>query len=121
MIDSSSPLELTAAREDRAAAYAAALHVYLRQKGVTTFFTQELDILDGVEPRSVNTPLATLCENLIVMRYAAQGSAFDRVLRIMKMRDSEHSRAIHEFVLETGKQLAVSTEVYKPNAGGNNS
>ena len=71
----------------------------LRVLGVTTLYT--LEVPDIMGP-SVRTPLggdlASLAENLVLLRFVELYSQLHRLISVLKVRDSQFDSSLHEYV-----------------------
>lgn len=80
--------------------YFAALMAYLRNAGVTTCFTQELNSHAGnLEPRT-GTSFSAYTDAIIALRHIEYRGELHRVLAVVKLRGSAHDRALHEFTID---------------------
>jgi circadian clock protein KaiC len=100
VIDSIAELDRTFPTRDRAPEYFAALVHYLRMRGATSYLT--LDIPKIVGPDLDLSALAVLAENLLLLRYVEYEGRLQRLMSILKMRASEHDRALQTFEIVSG-------------------
>lgn len=70
----------------------------LRVLGVTTLCTIEVPDIMGPNVRTPVGDLASLAENLILLRYVELGSQLHRLISILKVRDSQFDPSLHEYV-----------------------
>jgi circadian clock protein KaiC len=95
---------------DRMRAVSAALSERLGGLGVTTLYTLENPELVGAAHGAIRPPiddLSALSHNVIVLRAVERDGQFDRMLSIMKMRDSDYDPSIRELqITDRGLMLA---------------
>jgi circadian clock protein KaiC len=100
VIDGMHSLFRTVDFPDRMRAVSAALTEALTALGVTTFYTLEIPELLGTVPlRLPINDLSAICHNLIAVRLLERGGQIDRVLSILKMRDSDYDRSTREMTI----------------------
>ena len=116
VIDAVDDLERTLLRTDRRADYMAALHAYLRQQGVTTLVAKEIPRLATAALEVGDSPMALLCENLLVLRFVIYQATLYRVLAVVKMRDGDHDTSLREFTIARATGLTIR-EVEESAAG----
>jgi circadian clock protein KaiC len=97
VVDSMAELE-GAVAGDRLREYAAALVASLRHHQVTALLTREVNPF-GVEVDLSSLPISVLAENVLLLRYVIRRGELLRVLAVLKMRFSNHERALHEFTI----------------------
>jgi circadian clock protein KaiC len=97
VVDSLTELE-GAVAGDRLREYAAALVASLRQLQVTALLTREVNALGGNVDFS-DLPISVLAENVLLLRYALRRGELHRALAVLKMRFSDHERAMREFTI----------------------
>lgn len=71
--------------------------VALRRAGVSAVFTRDVAKYAGVELDFSDTPVASVCENLILLRYLELRGQLHRIVSVLKMRDSEYDPHMREF------------------------
>jgi circadian clock protein KaiC len=101
---------------ERMRAVAAALAEELAALGVTTLYTLETPDLIAADGASVRVPiddLSALSHNMIVIRSIERAGQFDRMLSIMKMRDSDYDRSIRELTI-TARGIAIAPRARRP-------
>ena len=94
----------------RMRAVTAALTEELAGLGVTTVYTLETPDLAGGDGAPVRVPieeLSAMSQNVIVIRSIERAGQFDRMLSIMKMRDSDYDRSIRELTI-TDRGIAIA-------------
>ena len=74
----------------------------LRGLDVTVLCTMEAPELIGPIAKAPIDKLTPVAENLILLRYVEQQAKLDRVLSIMKVRDSEFDHRLRNFEIGTG-------------------
>ena len=87
---------------ERMRAVSAALAEELGGLGVTTVYTLEtLDLVPGhgAAMRIPIDDLSAICHNIITLRLIERDGQFDRMLAIMKMRDSDYDRSVRELTI----------------------
>ncbi|HET9620021.1 MAG TPA: ATPase domain-containing protein [Kofleriaceae bacterium] len=100
VIDGMHSLFRTVDFPDRMRAVSAALAEALTAFGVTTVYTLEApDILHAGSLRVPISDLSAICQNLIAVRMVDRGDQVDRVLTVLKMRDSDHDRSVREMMI----------------------
>jgi len=55
-----------------------------------------------------NTPLSVVAENLLLLRSVEYRGALHRVFSVLKMRFSDHERAIYEYVIDPGEGIRIT-------------
>ncbi|WP_307857988.1 ATPase domain-containing protein [Actinoplanes auranticolor] len=98
VIDSLAEMVFAALEAERFPAYARSLTGLIRAAGASLLITSETTTL-GPSPEPVGGT-SFLFHNLILMRYIEQNSETGRALNIVKMRNSRHSRHLHEFDID---------------------
>jgi hypothetical protein len=63
--------------------------------------------LTAVEAATGDSPLAIVCENVIILRYVTYRTSLYRVMAVVKMRDSDHDRTVREFTIEEQTGLKI--------------
>jgi circadian clock protein KaiC len=87
---------------ERMRAVAAALAEGLTSLGVTTVYTletAELVAADGAAIRAPIDDLSAMAHNVVFCRLVERDGQFDRMLAIIKMRDSDYDRRIRELTI----------------------
>lgn len=97
VIDGLTELELSILDPVRRRAFVASLALRLRALGVTSLFTREVSKVVGTELDFNDAPVASLGENLLLLRYVELRGKMHRLLSVLKMRDSEYSSDLREF------------------------
>lgn len=94
---------------ERMRAVAAALSEQLAGLGVTTLYTLETPDLVPAGGAAITAPLtdlSALSHNVIAIRMVERLGQFDRMIAILKMRDSDYDRSIRELLItERGIKL----------------
>ncbi|MCW2504793.1 MAG: hypothetical protein JWO79_3077 [Actinomycetia bacterium] len=98
VIDSLAEMVFAARESERFPAYARSLTGLVRAAGATLVITSETTTL-GPSPEPVGG-VTFLFHNLILMRYIEQHSATGRALNIVKMRNSDHNKDVHQFDID---------------------
>lgn len=107
VIDAVDELERPLLRLDRRADYMAALHAYLRRRGVTALLLKEIPRLATAALEVGDSPLAILGDNLLVLRLVVYRAALYRVLAVVKMRDVDHDSSLREFTIARATGLTI--------------
>jgi circadian clock protein KaiC len=107
VIDSVSELERGLAAPERRTDFLAALVAYLRGRDVTTYVTTDLTTIVGTQLQFADTPLSSLAENLLLVRYAEYGGQLHRLLSVLKMRFSNYDRSLYEYTITTGRGIEL--------------
>ena len=98
-IDGLDGLRESAAYRDRFQSFVTALTVHLRSAGVTTFFSQELPLMDG-EPSVIDEMrLSAMMENIVLLRTVSVDFSLRRLISVVKMRENAHDPDVHEFTI----------------------
>jgi circadian clock protein KaiC len=108
VIDSASQLERSIGDFERNAGFLSALVGYLRQHGVTTYITLDIPTIAGPALEFAATPLSVIAENLLLMRNVEYRGELHRVFSVLKMRFSNHDRAIYEYGITPGEGIRIS-------------
>jgi circadian clock protein KaiC len=108
VVDSVAELERGIGSEERKAGFLSALVSYLRGGDVTTVLTLDIPAVVGTALDLTGTPVSVLAENLLVLRPVEYRGRLRRVLSVLKMRFSDHDRAIYEYAITAGRGLEVA-------------
>lgn len=95
-------------RQGRAQDYLVALVELLRARRVTSVLTVEINRLLGREVDFSGTPLAILGENVVLLQQTENNMRWSRTLAVLRMRSSDHSHDVHEFII-TEQGLTVTS------------
>jgi circadian clock protein KaiC len=121
VIDGMHSLFRTVDFPERMRAVSAALAETLTTLGVTTVYTLETPELIGTEHSPIRVPisdLSAMCHNLVALRWAERENRYDRLLAVLKMRDSDHDRSIRVMQI-TDHGVVVEARVRRaPERGG---
>jgi circadian clock protein KaiC len=107
VIDSATELERAIGDGERKAGFLAALVGYLRARDVTTYVTLDIPTIVGPALDLAGTPLSVVAENLLLLRSVEYRGRLHRVLSVVKMRFSDHERAIYEFEIAAGQGIRL--------------
>jgi len=111
VIDGLDNLKDTAVYPEHFSAALGALVHRLQNLGVTTLASVELPELFGSVVQIPLDGLTSVCDNILFLRQVELHSQLYRLISVMKMRGSQHSRAIREFtVSEQGIDVASTFE-----------
>ncbi|RKI51402.1 circadian clock protein KaiC [Corallococcus sp. AB049A] len=106
VLDGLTELELSILDPVRRRTFLSSLAMRLRMRGVTTVFTREVSKIVGTELDFNDAPVASLGENLLLLRYVELHGQMHRLLSVLKMRDSEYSADMREFqIQDTGVKV----------------
>ncbi len=108
VIDSAAELERGVGMPERKPGFLSALVSYLRDRQVTTYATLDIPTLAGPTLELGNTPLSVVAENLLLLRSVEYRGALHRVFSVLKMRFSDHERAIYEYVIDPGEGIRIT-------------
>jgi circadian clock protein KaiC len=108
VLDSVSSFETVIERRD-VNLFVKKLIFYLKNKNITTVFTAATDKLFGLRESSENQ-LSILTDVIILQQYSEIESKIKRVMTVLKMRGSDHSKDLKEYTITNrgivvGKQL----------------
>jgi circadian clock protein KaiC len=106
VVDTIGEMEQSIAHEQRRHNVMAALLELTRARAITAVFTRETSQIVGPELDFANSPLELLAENVVLLRYVEYGGALNRILSVLKMRDSAHDRSIRQYTID-GHRLHV--------------
>ena len=87
---------------ERMRAVTAALAEELAGLGVTTVYSLETSDLIGAEGAAIRVPiddLSAMTHNVVTLRLHERDGQFDRMIAILKMRDSDYDRTIRELTI----------------------
>ncbi|WP_437912679.1 ATPase domain-containing protein [Sorangium sp. So ce302] len=96
-LDSIAEIEQAVPDERRRRSVLTCFAEVLRTRDVTALVTREIRQVTGPELDFSDSPLASLGENLILLRYVEFRSELYRILSILKMRDTAHDRTIRQY------------------------
>jgi circadian clock protein KaiC len=99
VIDSLAEMVFAARESDRFPAYARSLAGIISAAGATLVITSETTTL-GPSPEPIGG-VTFLFHNVILLRYIEISSGTGRALNIVKMRNSDHSKDVHCFTIDT--------------------
>lgn len=106
VIDSIGGLARRCPDEDRMTGFFAALFQELRALDVTTLAVWETADMVGTPSRAPAPSIASIMDNLLLMRFQERGAELKRVLSVLKVRDSSYDATAQEFVIsDTGMHL----------------
>jgi circadian clock protein KaiC len=107
VIDSAGDLQRAISDPSRTEGFFSALVSFLRSRGTTTYMSLEIGTIAGSELSFAETPLSIVAENLLLLRNVEYRGQLHRVCSVLKMRFSDHDRAIHEYVVLQGKGIDI--------------
>lgn len=97
VLDSLAELVFAARESERFPAYARTLLGLIRAAGATVVVTSETTTLGPMtEPTG---GLSFLFHNVVFLRYIEQESEIRRAIGVIKMRDSNHEKGLHQYVI----------------------
>lgn len=102
VIDSVAEIEHVLADDRRRRSVLVSLAELLRARDITAIVTREMSQKAGPELELSESPLASLGENLILLRYVEFRGELFRILSILKMRDTAHDRSIRQYEIGRG-------------------
>jgi circadian clock protein KaiC len=97
VVDAIDELERTLTERDRLSQFLTALTVRLRTEGVSSVFIKKISKVTGPELDFSNTPISTVTENLLLLRFVELRGQMHRLLSILNVRDSAFDRELREF------------------------
>lgn len=103
VIDSVAELEFAARDPDRFDDFLASLVGFLRGHEVTTLMTRELTQLFGSELSIASRGLSYIVDNIVLLRYVELAAEIHRAIAVLKIRGSDHDKALRELVLADGR------------------
>ncbi len=97
-----------------------ALTSQLRELGATTLCTAEVPELVGPVSRPPLSRLTPIAENLIMLRNVEENGSLERVISVMKVRDSTFDTKLRRFAIEPGgfKLVDAAHETEESTAPG---
>ena len=99
LVDALTDVERRIPGQGRPADFVAALTGALRAAGVTALFNAELSTLVGPELRIPLPAVSVALDALVLLRYFEQGSRLQRLVSVLKMRESAFDPTIRELVI----------------------
>lgn len=106
VVDGLTELELSIADPERRRTFLAAFTLRLRLAGVTTLFTREVPKVVGSELDFSDAPVASVGENVLLLRFVELRGRVHRILSILKMRDSKYDSEVREFeIADSGMRV----------------
>ncbi|AKQ67117.1 Circadian clock protein KaiC [Myxococcus hansupus] len=109
VLDGLTMLEQSIVEPERRPLFLAALAERLRRLGVTTLYTREVSKIAGTELDFSDAPVATLGENLLLLRYVELRGRIHRILSVLKMRDSAYDNDLREFQIADAGVKVLAT------------
>ena len=107
VIDSAAEVQRSVGFQGRVPDFLSALVNYLRGREVTSYLTLDVPMIVGPEFELAGTPLSSFAENLLLLRQVEYLGRLHSVLSVMKMRFSDHERAIYEHTIIPGLGLQI--------------
>jgi circadian clock protein KaiC len=107
VIDSASEVERSMADPSRTEGFLAALVSFVRSHRTTAYMTLEMDTIAGSELSFDRTPLSIVAESLLLLRNVEYRGQLHRVCSVLKMRFSDHDRAIYEYSVREGRGIEI--------------
>lgn len=102
VIDSVAELEFAAHDRERFDDFLASLVGFLRGHEVTTLMTRELTQLFGNELSIASRGLSYIVDNIVLLRYVELAAEIRRAIAVLKIRGSDHDKALRELVFKAG-------------------
>jgi circadian clock protein KaiC len=100
VVDALTDVERHLQPPERLSDYVAALTARLRADGVTPLFVVELDTLVGPELRIPLPALSAALDNVLLLRQVELGSRLQRLISIIKVRQSAYDSALRAFTID---------------------
>jgi circadian clock protein KaiC len=115
LIDSLTDIAFVTGDDQRFREYIYSLIQRLSRRGVSLFMTSELPDLFGIAGVTpVGAP--SLCDNIILLRYADDGKLIRRTITVLKTRASNHQSDVREYIID-GDGIAVAAAQVDPSLG----
>jgi circadian clock protein KaiC len=92
--------EATLDHRERIQDFFAAITDYFANQGATFLFTAETHDLVGEAVRPPFSNASRMCHNIVLLRYCELQSRLDRIVGVIKMRDSNFDPTLHAFSIE---------------------
>jgi circadian clock protein KaiC len=108
VVDSAAELERAIGDNERKPGFLAAMISYLRERQVTSYLTLDIPTIAGPSLEFADTPLSVVAENLLLLRNVEYRGELHRVFSVLKMRFSDHERAIYEYTITGGQGIRIT-------------
>lgn len=102
VIDSVAELEFAVRDPERFDDFMASLVGYLRGHEVTTVMIREIPQIFGTELSISSRGLSYIVDNIILLRYVEVQAEIRRALAVLKIRGSNHDKALRELAMDEG-------------------
>lgn len=102
VIDSVAELEFAVRDLERFDDFLASLVGFLRGHEVTTLMTREITQLFGNELTIASRGLSYIVDNIVLLRYIEVQAEIRRALAVLKIRGSDHDKALRELIFANG-------------------
>lgn len=100
VIDGVEAFRDSALRSDRIGLFLNALTHRLREAGVTTLMTEELPLwAESIQSNPLRASAMT--ENIVLMRYVEAGARMQRLISVIKLRESAHDPSIRALTIDS--------------------
>lgn len=123
VIDGLNEIERPLIERGRAHGFFAALIATLRNFGVTTYITQEIDPVIGREMSFAAKNLTALADNILLLRHSEAHGDEGHSITVLKMRFSDHDREPHALQIGPHGVMVAQTAIVatrsRPRAGRN--
>ena len=103
VIDSVAELEFAVRDPERFDDFLASLVGFLRGHEVTTLMTREITQIFGSELTIASRGLSYIVDNIVLLRYIELAAEIRRALAVLKIRGSDHDKALREIVFADGQ------------------
>lgn len=103
VIDSVAELEFAVRDPERFDDFLASLVGFLRGHEVTTLMTREITQIFGSELTIASRGLSYIVDNIVLLRYIEVAAEIRRALAVLKIRGSDHDKALREIVFADGQ------------------
>ncbi len=90
---------------ERLGQFLCALREELRSLGCSAYVTEETRDLYPTEVQAPSSGASSICDNILFIRQVESGVQLLRQLTILKTRDTNHDRGVHEFEIGEGGLL----------------
>jgi circadian clock protein KaiC len=103
VIDSVAELEFAVRDPERFDDFLASLVGFLRGKEVTLLMTREITQIFGNQLTISSRGLSYIVDNIVLLRYIEIAAEIRRAIAVLKLRGSDHDKALRELTMSNGK------------------
>lgn len=87
---------------------------YFKDRGITALLTYEISTMFGREVLMTGRGVSHIADNVLLIRYRAEGARIRRALTVLKARGSGHSNEVREYLISEAEGVRVG----EPLVGG---